>query len=724
MLARDLSTWEQMKDASGRVYLADRVTGSSKWLWVKWDLNGQVFCENLLTKERRWPQDMDISLKVAAGVANAAELKMYRGGSSQPPVSQAQHMYNGGAGAQHTQRAQYRDHRQQPQGYAGNGEQQQRRSYASVTTGNGGYGGYGCGQQQTSIAQTNASYGVETTSGSRSGSGYGSSTHTASLSNARNDCNAGHGGGGARRYGWGWGGNSDGMYKHTIPTPNHAVGGDSNPNADYALGTKDSNPKSVCGLGSKDSNPNSAYGVGSNPNPVYGLSQSSQMRRNTPGTQSHTHTHTVHVNSKRTAQNDAGRYWQPLKTQPMKRSGRNATNSRTNKSVFRTKPIPITNVGAGLNRSPRRKFAPSTSGARKLLKIATSLTNAHIVAAMHERDFAIGIGGLKVSNATEADESAAAAPVIGTCMDLEKDFLRLTSAPKPEFVRPPTVLKMALSHVMKRWERREHDYDWVCRQLKAIRQDYKVQHVESSDSLETYETHARLALQNGDLGEFNTCVAQAQDLHGKAECGATEQRKDEFAAYRILYNTVVAGSSYEQARLLSDFTPGERARGATAYALAMRAAFRNNNYIRFFSLFANPPVNTHIPYLAQRLVPAARSKAFAAMVISYALAKPSHIPLTTVLNLLGFTGPPRDVESQVSPHEQNITDEDVRNLDDMRVSNESVSFKQAVLFLLSINAVILRSEDGELVIDCKATKLKGVAGIDHQRGLITHAGGQ
>ena len=52
-----------------------------------------------------------------------------------------------------------------------------------------------------------------------------------------------------------------------------------------------------------------------------------------------------------------------------------------------------------------------------------------------------------------SSSSPKAGKVRGTCMDLEKSYLRLTSAPKPSTVRPLRVLKEALKHVKGQFDR-------------------------------------------------------------------------------------------------------------------------------------------------------------------------------------------------------------------------------------------------------------------------------
>lgn len=740
----DLSSWEELTDRSERVYLAHRGTSQSKWLWQKWDLDGEVFSENILTKERRWPKDMDLALKAASGVATPEELAMFRSSikpttphqSSNLQVHQPQQhtpYSNGRLGLQPSfQRPNYSAHGGNQHYHHQNGAFQP--SHTAVPASNGTFNGHNrFAHHQSSSAAPQSSTG---------GAHFPNSVGTqATMHFSQPISRHPH--------------TTSGIH-NTIPSHapwNQTPIAPQEPVDDSLLVQPISQPK-------RDSAVNaSAVDARWNVNVNNGTQRDYSMH---PLSYNRDGFRSKPLSAKRNAATTYGdqpmphqfigdRYWHTDKPQQKKRSkfadnrsyniscaeggqsgpkdGAKTDECASDFLIFRAKPKPVT---VNPSRVSSGTFKPSGIPARALLAIATSRVNSELIALMHERDFSIKNKkkGPNTVSSNGLDEVNIGEPVIGLSEKVEKTYLRLTSAPKPEDVRPPSILRRALDNVKMRWKLQERDYDWVCRQMKSIRQDFKVQHVESADSLEVYETHARLALENGDLGEFNTCVAQAQDLHGKLDC--LEEKKDEFTAYRILYNLLVNAGQYEQSRLLSKFTPTERQRTATRFALEVRRFFLASNYHRFFILCADPPGETMMAFLLNRLIPTMRSKALSICVVAYAQGKTPILPLTFLLSELGYKESIRDLEEQVSSP-GSMEDTNAKYNDKLRnlgILNQPRWILKAVKFLLEINAVIEPAGPPpcnsieKLVLDCKATRMKGVRAVDHQTGLITHAGGK
>jgi len=173
--------------------------------------------------------------------------------------------------------------------------------------------------------------------------------------------------------------------------------------------------------------------------------------------------------------------------------------------------------------------------------------------------------------------------IVGRCQTLEKRYLRLTSAPDPETVRPLPILKKTLDFLKKKW-REESNYAYICDQFKSLRQDLTVQRIKNDFTVTVYELHARVALEKGDLGEYNQCQTQLVSLY---EHGL-EGNHFEFLAYRILYLLHTRNRS-DVNDILSKLTLTEKSHAAILHALQVRSALATCNYHRFFSLYLNAP---------------------------------------------------------------------------------------------------------------------------------------
>eukprot|EP00953_Heterococcus_sp_UTEX-ZZ885_P022873 12622-Heterococcus_DN1.PRE.2 len=221
--------------------------------------------------------------------------------------------------------------------------------------------------------------------------------------------------------------------------------------------------------------------------------------------------------------------------------------------------------------------------------------------ALHSAEIGVKTGGSSKASTTSKAAAAAAGTinnmvvdrsvdihdpsqhVIGTCQTVEKHYLRLTSAPVAKLVRPPPVLRKALQLVKDQWIK-EEDYAWCCDQMKSIRQDLVVQGIKNEITVQVYETHARIALEEGDLNEFNQCQSQLATLkqEGLQICD------DEFTCYKLLYllyrqdNCSILG-------MLRTLSKAERTRRGTAYALEIVKAVTSSNYFKFFKLYREAP---------------------------------------------------------------------------------------------------------------------------------------
>ncbi|KAI9865174.1 MAG: hypothetical protein M1813_002494 [Trichoglossum hirsutum] len=174
-------------------------------------------------------------------------------------------------------------------------------------------------------------------------------------------------------------------------------------------------------------------------------------------------------------------------------------------------------------------------------------------------------------------------PIVGRCQDLEKKYFRLTSAPNPDAVRPLPVLQKTLEVLKKKWKK-ENNYSYICDQFKSLRQDLTVQHIKNEFTVTVYEIHARIALEKGDIGEYNQCQTQLRVLYSQNLGG----HPMEFKAYRILYFIHTCNRT-DMNDILADLTPAEKMDPAVKHALDVRSALALGNYHRFFRLYLDTP---------------------------------------------------------------------------------------------------------------------------------------
>ncbi|KAI1264089.1 SAC3/GANP/Nin1/mts3/eIF-3 p25 family-domain-containing protein [Xylariaceae sp. FL1019] len=174
-------------------------------------------------------------------------------------------------------------------------------------------------------------------------------------------------------------------------------------------------------------------------------------------------------------------------------------------------------------------------------------------------------------------------PIVGKNENLEKRYLRLTAAPKADDVRPEYVLHQTLDLLKKKW-RKENNYNYICDQFKSLRQDLTVQHIRNEFTVSVYEIHARIALEKGDLGEYNQCQTQLRALYRAGIQG----NPIEFKAYRILYFIHTANRTALN-DAIADLTTTEKEELAVKHALNVRSALALGNYHKFFQLYLDVP---------------------------------------------------------------------------------------------------------------------------------------
>lgn len=225
---------------------------------------------------------------------------------------------------------------------------------------------------------------------------------------------------------------------------------------------------------------------------------------------------------------------------------------------------------------------------KKAKTFQSDLAHAKSSEALERRRQRFGHVSPESSPVRSRDDTPASAenptgPVVGTCQRLEKNYFRLTSAPKPEEVRPLPVLEEMFVLLRKKWKT-EHKYSYACDQFKSLRQDLTVQHIKNEFTVRVYEAHARIALEVGDLGEYNQCQTQLRALYRMGLSG----KRDEFTAYRILY-FIYTCSRTDMNDVLADLTTAEKRMESVSHALQVRAALASGNYVKFFRLFQATP---------------------------------------------------------------------------------------------------------------------------------------
>lgn len=258
--------------------------------------------------------------------------------------------------------------------------------------------------------------------------------------------------------------------------------------------------------------------------------------------------------------------------------------------------------------------------------------------------------------------------VKGTCSEVEKRYLRLTSAPDPATVRPEEILEKALHmvHISQK------NYLYKCDQLKSIRQDLTVQRIHNELTVKVYETHARLALEAGDLPEYNQCQSQLNRLYADGFKGCYM----EFSAYHLLCVILHSNNKKDLLSAMARLSDQAKEDGAVKHALAVRSAISSGNYVQFFRLYKDAPnLNSSLMDLNVEKI---RFSAIKCICKSY---RPT-LPISYIARTLGFS---REVQTR------DVEDRDASGLDECEE------------WLKAHGAVLTIDNDGVHQLDTKAS---------------------
>lgn len=199
--------------------------------------------------------------------------------------------------------------------------------------------------------------------------------------------------------------------------------------------------------------------------------------------------------------------------------------------------------------------------------------------------------------------------IVGTSQEIFKEYLRLTSEPKPDQIRPYHVLQQTLIELKKRWKEKA-SYNWICNQFKSVRQDLTVQRIKNEFTVQVYEIHARMALESGDMVEYNQCQNTLKTLYELGIPGNVA----EFTAYQILL--LLHGRNKSEMNLfVGRLTTQQKADSAVRHALDVQRALSVGNYHSLFDLYINAP--NMGGYIMDHFIPRERVKAMMIMAKAY-----------------------------------------------------------------------------------------------------------
>lgn len=180
-----------------------------------------------------------------------------------------------------------------------------------------------------------------------------------------------------------------------------------------------------------------------------------------------------------------------------------------------------------------------------------------------------------------------------------------------------------------------------------MRQDCTVQRIQNAFAVDVYETHARIALEESDMNEYNQCQTQLKELYSLLTMKTSGDSQQglrnfiEFLSYRLIYYVFLAvdgqtkgSGSSDMFKIMLTLTPQQITDERIKHALAIREACCSGilDYHYFFQLRRKCPTKG-AAQLLDRIVPSMRHQALLRICQGY---RPSTVPVDFVIQELGL----------------------------------------------------------------------------------------
>jgi len=232
----------------------------------------------------------------------------------------------------------------------------------------------------------------------------------------------------------------------------------------------------------------------------------------------------------------------------------------------------------------------------------------------------------------------------GTNPSLSKPYTRLTSDPNPSNVRPLRVLKAAFKQHKTDYLDAETKYEGFVSELKSIRQDLAVQKLlENTFCVQVYICNVRIALEEGDMDEFNMCQTFLLELlstRPNYHRHLPVPHLDELLAYNLLYTLLTSPATLSCAVLNTFNTINHKGGDYGSFKLVdtamscVKSAINGNWTGALATLEGSVDDDTAMcPYLADKLMDKYRGERYEQLLKSY-----QKVEIAFVAQCLGMEG--------------------------------------------------------------------------------------